>query len=80
MSKRWVAQDAELEIIHHGNYEHTDDRGQSVATCGARSHISPIDGIKLDPRIANVTCKTCIDRVAKQVDRAISRDSHGFKP
>jgi hypothetical protein len=77
---KWIDATAELEIIHHGNYMNTDDKGQSVATCGARSMISPVDGIRLDLRTENVTCWRCLDRLGKMVDRAIARGAHGYKP
>lgn len=74
----WYDQTADLEVIHHGNYMGpTDDQGRTIATCGARSYISPIDGIRLDLRIEHVTCEACIRVIARKVDRAIA---FGFKP
>lgn len=77
---RWFVDDAGNKIVHHGNYRKMDDKGQSIALCGARSYISEIDGIVMSSIATQVTCQRCIGLMEKMVDRAIARDSHGYKP
>lgn len=77
---QWYYDDNGNKVVHHGNYLKTDDQGQSIAMCGARSHISPIDGIVMTPDAKQVTCARCIALIEKRVDRAIAGDpsAHGF--
>lgn len=67
MMAHWVAVDAELEIVHFGDYVKTDEQGRSITLCGQRFWISPIDGLLLDKRAAHVTCTGCLAILDRRV-------------